>query len=431
MGGWGWLGRACLAAFIGGFLAWGPVLAQGARPDPESIVPLPAALEIMAPGPDVPASLAAFRGAWVGTWEDEFRNILVVERIAADGRASVVYAWADSAFYGVSRGWMRTEAKIANGVLTIQRFGWTDALAVDGKGRLTGTSTQRTGRVAPGVFARAEPASLAGGKAVVEKVWPGERVRIPHLTLRTPDGARALELEGTLYRPKTEGMAPLAIVTHGSDIGRDLLRSFSYFDLGSWLSDKGYAVLVLMRRGRGLSEGEYGEDFYNTDRNGNVIDALQGLGEAVEDLDSAIAYGRALPFVQKGPVLLVGQSRGGFLAVHYAGLKPNEVMGVINFAGGWMSGRAAVLNTPIFQRAGKSAGSKVKQLWLYAEKDSFYTEDHIRENFNAFRGAGGQVKFEFYRGITGNGHRLLQFPGIWRPAADEFLATLLSAQGVR
>ncbi len=159
-----------------------------------------------------------------------------------------------------------------------------------------------------------------------------------------------------------------------------------------------------------------------------MIDALQGIGEAVEDLDSAIAYGRTLLFVHKGPVLLVGQSRGGFLAVHYAGLKPNEVMGVINFAGGWMSGRAAVLNTPIFQRAGKSAGSKVKQLWLYAEKDSFYPEDHIRENFNLFRGAGGQVRFEFYRGIAGNGHRLLQFPGIWRPAADEFLATLLTAQ---
>ena len=127
MGDWRWLGRACLAAIIGGVLAWGPVLAQGARPDPESIVPLPAALEITAPGPDVPASLAAFQGAWVGTWEDEFRNILVVERIAANGRASVVYAWADSAFYGVSRGWMRTEAKIDKGVLTIQRFGWLTA----------------------------------------------------------------------------------------------------------------------------------------------------------------------------------------------------------------------------------------------------------------------------------------------------------------
>jgi dienelactone hydrolase len=263
---------------------------------------------------------------------------------------------------------------------------------------------------------------------VVEKVWPGERVRIPHLTLRTPDGARALELEGTLYRPKLEGQAPLAIVTHGSDIGRDLLRTFSYFDLGRWLSDKGFAVLVLMRRGRGTSEGAYGEDFYNTDRNGNVIDALQGIGEAVEDLDSAIAYGQTLPFVQKGPVLLVGQSRGGFLAVHYAGLKPDAVMGVINFAGGWMTGRAAVLNTPFFQRADKSAGTKVKQLWLYAEKDSFYPEDHIRENFNTFRTAGGQVQFEFYRGIAGNGHRVMQFPAIWRPAADAFLGAVLVSQ---
>ena len=55
----------------------------------------------------------------------------------------------------------------------------------------------------------------------------------------------------------------------------------------------------------------------------------------VEDLDSAIAYGRTLLGVMPGKVLLAGQSRGGFLAMHYAGLKPGEVLGVVNFSGGW------------------------------------------------------------------------------------------------
>ncbi len=134
MGGWR-LGLVWFAALVGVVFAGGPVQAQGARPDPESVVPLPATLEITAPGADVPAALAAFQGAWVGTWEDEFRNILVVERIFPDGRANVVYAWADSAFFGVSRGWLRTEAKIDKGVLSVQRFGWTDALTADGTGR--------------------------------------------------------------------------------------------------------------------------------------------------------------------------------------------------------------------------------------------------------------------------------------------------------
>jgi dienelactone hydrolase len=397
-------------------VACGPAWGQA---DPESVVALPPAFEIVAPGPDVPVALARFQGAWVGTWEDEFRNILVVERIAADGKANVVYAWADSTFYGVSRGWMRAEAKIENETLTVARFGWSDSFVFEGE-RLSGTSTQRSGRVAGGVFARLDAATLAGRSLSVEKVWPGERVRIPHLTLGNAT------LEGTIYGARHGRPAPLAIISHGSDIGRDLLKSFSYSDTARVLRDNGYAVLVFMRRGRGTSDGVYGEEFYNTDRNGNVIDFAQGLREAVEDLDSAIAFGRTLPIVQAGKVLLVGQSRGGLLSVHYAALKPDEVLGVINFAGGWMSGRTAVLNTPIFQQAGKTTGTKVKELWIYGEKDSFYPEDHIRENFNAFRMAGGTVRFEFFRNVPGNGHRVLQFPHIWRGAAEEFLRTLPS-----
>jgi dienelactone hydrolase len=413
MGWGGWIVRTVMVLGLAG-PAWG----QAAPSDPESVVALPPSFEITSPGPDVPAELARFQGAWVGTWEDEFRNILVVERIAADGKANVVYAWADSTFYGVSRAWVRAEAKIEKEVLTVQRFGWTDSFTFDAFDRLSGTSTQRTGRVTAGVFVRMDAARLSGGRASVEKVWPGERVRIPHLTLQ---GAT---LEGTVYRAKHGRPAPLAIITHGSDIGRDLLKSFSYYDTARFLTDSGYAVLVLMRRGRGTSDGAYGEEFYNTDRNGNVIDVAQGLRDAVEDLDSAIAFGRTLPIVRAGKVLLIGQSRGGLLSVHYAGLKPDEVLGVINFAGGWMSGRTAVLNTPLFQQAGKSTGAKVKELWIYGEKDSFYPEEHIRENFNAFRNAGGTVRFEFFRSVPGNGHRVLQFPAIWRSAAEDFLRTL-------
>lgn len=427
---WNWVRRAGFALVM--VLAGaGTALAQPARTDPESVVPLPAAFETTPPGGDVPAELARFQGAWVGTWEDEFRNILVVEKIEKDGRAQVVYAWADSAFIGVSRGWVRTEAKIAGDTLTVQRFGWTDSFTVDGENRLFGTSTQRTGRVAAGAFERRDVGTLTGGRVSIEKVWPGERVRIPHLTLRSADGSRPLELEGTFYGTKSLVPVPLAIINHGSDTGRDLLKSFSYYDMARWLNESGYAVLVLMRRGRGLSEGEYGEDFYNTDRNGNVIDMAQGLREAVEDLDSAMAFGRTLPMVDKGPVLLIGQSRGGLLAVHYAGLKPDQVRGVINFAGGWVAGRTAPLNTPVFSQAGRMSGIRVREIWFYAEKDSFYPEEHIRENFNAFRTAGGNVRFEFFRGISGNGHRLIQFPNIWRKAADDYLRMIAMPFGTR
>jgi hypothetical protein len=89
--------------------------------DPETIVPLPDTLGMQSPGPDVPPEIARFEGAWIGTWHDD-RHILVVERVRADGRANVVFAQSDSAFYGASREWWRDEARIVDGVLTLTGF---------------------------------------------------------------------------------------------------------------------------------------------------------------------------------------------------------------------------------------------------------------------------------------------------------------------
>jgi pimeloyl-ACP methyl ester carboxylesterase len=83
-------------------------------------------------------------------------------------------------------------------------------------------------------------------------------------------------------------------------------------------------VLALMRRGRGRSEGLNGEEDFGRDHDGSLIDVSAGIAQAVEDLESAIAYGPQLRGVRPGPVVLAGQSRGGFLAMHYAGLKPGK-----------------------------------------------------------------------------------------------------------
>ena len=64
--------------------------AQPVTVDPESIVPLPDKFDIELPAPDVPPEIARFHGAWIGTWGDDNRHVLVVERIRPDGRANVV-----------------------------------------------------------------------------------------------------------------------------------------------------------------------------------------------------------------------------------------------------------------------------------------------------------------------------------------------------
>ena len=122
------------------------------------------------------------------------------------------------------------------------------------------TATLKSGGVTSGTLVRADAARLAAGDRPTEWPWPGERVSIPHLTVRTPDGTRPIVLEATFYRPAGSGPAPLAIFTHGSDVGRNQLRSWSFSTEAHWLRDKGFAVLALMRRGRGRSEGINGEE---------------------------------------------------------------------------------------------------------------------------------------------------------------------------
>ena len=402
--------------------------AQPLTVDPESIVPLPDKFEMEAPAPDVPPEMARFHGAWVGTWAEDIRHILVVERVRSDGHADVIFAHGDAAFYGMYREWWRSEATIADGVLTITGEALkmpsfrTLQFAFDGRDRLFHTSTFKWGSVIAGTLARTDAARLAAGDRPIEWPWPGERVSIPHLTVRTPDGARPIMLEATFYPPVGAGPAPLAIINHGSDAGRNQLRSWPFAIEAHWLRDNGFAVLALMRRGRGRSEGINGEEDFGRDHDGGLVDVSAGVAQAVEDLESAIAYGRKLPGVRPGPVLLAGQSRGGFLAMHYAGLKPGEVMGVVNFSGGWYP--YGPVTTPYYANAGRGAADKVPQLWLYADNDRLYDEALIREYYQAFTQAGGSARLELIHGIPGDGHLLRLYPDRWRPAADQFLATL-------
>ena len=108
--------------------------------------------------------------------------------------------------------------------------------------------------------------------------------------------------------------------------------------------------------------------------------------------------------------------------MHYAGLKPGEVMGVVNFSGGWYP--YGPVTTPYCANAGRGSADKVSQLWLYADNDKLYNEALIREYYQAFTAAGGLARFEFLHDVPGDGHLLRLHPDRWRPTADQFRATL-------
>lgn len=73
-----------------------------------------------------------------------------------------------------------------------------------------------------------------------------------------------------------------------------------------WLPEQGYQVLMLDYRGYGLSQGS------------------PSLPAVYQDIDAAFAWLGQAPEVQGKPLVLLGQSLGGALAVHYLAVHPER-----------------------------------------------------------------------------------------------------------
>src|SRR5439155_19545290 len=112
------------------------------------------------------------------------------------------------------------------------------------------------------------------------------------------------------------------------------------------------------RRGRGGSEGLYDGGFGRDRAQGYACDTtLSGAGadRAVRDVEAAMDAILAMTFVDRSRVVIGGQSRGGILSVAYAGRRPEQVKGVVNFVGGWKGAscvHASAVNQELFARGG-------------------------------------------------------------------------------
>ena len=105
------------------------------------------------------------------------------------------------------------------------------------------------------------------------------------------------------WLPAKPGVAVKGTVLHLHGNGGNLA-----WHLGGsyWLPAQGYQVLMLDYRGYGLSEGK------------------PSLPAVYQDIDAAFAWLEQAPEVQGKPLILLGQSLGGALAVHYLSEHPQR-----------------------------------------------------------------------------------------------------------
>lgn len=231
-----------------------------------------------------------------------------------------------------------------------------------------------------------------------------------------------IQLEATLYRPSGEGPFPLMVFNHGSTGNGMMPASMTEqpWGYGAYLNQRGIALLVPMRRGRGKSGGDYRED-YRCDQ--TAVDS--GIAYAMVSLDAVADWIAAQDWVRQDRVMLSGQSRGGLLSLLYAARHPQQIKGVINFVGGWSGSACADYqqhNTRLFAKAGNSAAAPA--LFFYADNDPFYPLSASTAATDQYRAAGGEAELKVLEpGADHNGHLIFYSHWQqWTPITDRYLA---------
>ena len=239
-----------------------------------------------------------------------------------------------------------------------------------------------------------------------------------------------IKLEIQVFKPSGNGPFPTLIFNHGSTgTGKEpelFRQSWQFKSLRRYFLLKEYAVVRIYRRGRGQSEGLYDEGFALKRTEGYSCDpmlSIPGADRGLQDMKAAMDVIEKMSFVDSDRMLMSGWSRGGILSVIYAGRYPNQVKGVINFVGGWLNAYLCETATEVHKALFEQGATyPYETLWLYGDYDPYYSLEHSRKNFKAFKHAGGKGDFHKYQPLpASSGHEIIFFDGIWENEIEEYL----------
>ncbi|MBP2293077.1 CocE/NonD family hydrolase [Azospirillum rugosum] len=239
-------------------------------------------------------------------------------------------------------------------------------------------------------------------------------------------GAGKVVLEALVVRPDGPGPFPLAVINHGSPRDpavRGRMSPNGMLPQARELARRGWAAVVVMRRGYGGSEGDWAE----TNGPCKSPDYKTAGEQGADDIRQAIRFLVQQPYVDAKRIISVGVSAGGFATVALTADPPPGLVAAVSFAGGRGSRADDEVCAPerlvdAFRAFGRT--SRVPMLWVYAENDHFFGPRLARDFHAAFTGAGGRADFVAAPAFGKDGHSLFSGPGIpqWTPALDRFLA---------
>ena len=265
-------------------------------------------------------------------------------------------------------------------------------------------------------------AFLAALQPAAAEDYYQEELRIP-MAAAGPPG-----LEALLIRPSAPGRYPLALISRGTTPDAEKRREWTpyvFYRQAIEFARRGFAALVVMRRGFGDSGGGYAE------RGGccTVVTYLRTAKTGTDDLHAAIAAMQGRVDVTTQGMIAIGISSGGFATLALTSDPPPGLAAAINFAGGL---HRAALPTGLrnvddedalvsaFGTLGKN--SRTPTLWIYAENDTFFKPDLAHRLLTAFTTSGGRAQLIDAPAFGSDGHLLFLYGmSIWTRMADDFL----------
>jgi dienelactone hydrolase len=232
------------------------------------------------------------------------------------------------------------------------------------------------------------------------------------------------------YRPKGNGPFPWIVYNHGTapkiEESRKIGRNRNIPLVHQWV-DRGYAVLVPIRRGYGDSGGDHLGDSFGSCAKPDFVKAGEG---AAQDILATIAWARTKPDLDQRHWLLVGQSSGSFASIYTASKQPDGLVAVLAFSpgrGGDPDNHPRKPCAPeTLARTFAQIAPKVKVpvMWFYSRNDEYIGPEAQDLWFTTFRNAGARAELYTIPAFPDNrGHGVYPSPKgfpIWNPMVEEF-----------
>jgi dienelactone hydrolase len=234
-----------------------------------------------------------------------------------------------------------------------------------------------------------------------------------------------------LCRPPGNGVKRLAVLNHGKPV---TVAEISALSLPSceaeqvrWFLERGFAVILPLRRGYGASGGAVAERNPSCAPSRSYVPSAQ---ESATDIQAAIDYATRLPGILPEQVVVVGQSAGGLGTVALASLNDRRIAALASMAGGdgghlnRVPGAVCQPQALEAAMARFGATARAPMLWVYTANDSYFAPSLAAAMHRAYTAAGGRAEFHALPAWGRDGHLLFTSRGgsaTWGPLMERFL----------